>query len=199
MAQNNQNNHNRVPPKFDPKRFTKPPKPDKKTIKRLLGYIFKDYKLSFFLVVILIILSTVANVSSAMFLGILIDDYIIPLTQMATPVFTGLLNALAVMIVIYAVGIFSTLMYNRIMAKIAQGVLRDIRNDMFSHMQKLPINYFDTHSHGDVMSYYTNDTDTLRQMISQSLLRNMNYFWCLVIHSDIKALLEFLIVFLKNK
>ena len=172
MAQNNQNNRNsqnKVPPKFDPNRFAPQKKPDKKTIKRLLGYIFKDYKFSFFLVVILIILSTVANVSSAMFLGILIDDYITPLTKMANPVFTGLVQAIGVMIVIYGVGIVSTLLFNRIMAKIAQGVLRDIRNDMFSHMQKLPIKYFDTHSHGDVMSYYTNDTDTLRQMISQSL------------------------------
>ena len=130
---------NRMPPKFDPNRFAPQKKPDKKTIKRLLAYIFKDYKFSFFLVILLIIASTVANVASAMFLGILIDDYITPLTQMVNPVFTGLIKAIAVMIVIYAVGIFSTLMYNRIMAKIAQGVLRDIRNDMFSHMQKLPI------------------------------------------------------------
>ena len=172
MAQNNQNNQinqNKVPPKFDPARFAPQKKPDKKTIKRLLGYIFKDYKFSFFLVVILIILSTVASVSSAMFLGILIDDYITPLTKMENPVFTGLIQAIGVMIVIYGVGIISTLLFNRIMAKIAQGVLRDIRNDMFSHMQKLPIKYFDTHAHGDVMSHYTNDTDTLRQMISQSL------------------------------
>ncbi len=163
MAQNN------VPPKFNPNRFAPREKMDPKTAKRLLGYIFRDYRFSFFLVLLMIILSTVANVSSSVFLGTLIDDYIVPLTQMENPVFIGLIKAISVMVVIYLVGIFSTLFYNRIMVKIAQGVLKSIRDDMFSHMQKLPIKYFDTHTHGDVMSHYTNDTDTLRQMISQSL------------------------------
>ena len=160
---------NRVPQKFNPNRFAPQGKPDMKTAKRLFSYIFKDYKFSFFLVCLLIIVSTVANVASSMFLGTLIDDYITPLLQMEHPVFTGLMKALALMAVIYLSGIFSTLFYNRIMVRISQGVLKDIRNDMFSHMQKLPIKYFDTHTHGDVMSHYTNDTDTLRQMIGQSL------------------------------
>lgn len=160
---------NRMPPKMNPNRFAPREKMDPKTAKRLLRYIFKDYKFSFFLVLLLIILSTVANVSSSVFLGSLIDDYITPLLAMEHPVFTGLLKALCAMAVIYLTGILSTLFYNRIMVKIAQGVLKNIRVDMFSHMQKLPIKYFDTHTHGDIMSHYTNDTDTLRQMISQSL------------------------------
>ena len=160
---------NRTPQKFNPNRFAPQGKPDMKTAKRLFGYIFKDYKFSFLLVCLLIVLSTVAGVASSVFLGTLIDDYIAPLLQMDTPVFTGLMKALAVMAVIYLTGIFSTLLYNRIMVKISQGVLKDIRNDMFAHMQKLPIKYFDTHTHGDIMSHYTNDTDTLRQMIGQSL------------------------------
>ena len=160
---------NKVPPKFNPNRFAPRGKPDMKTAKRLFGYIFKDYKYHFLLVCLLIVLSTVANVASSVFLGTLIDDYITPMLQMENPVFTGLMKALAVMAMIYLTGIFSTLFYNRVMVKISQGVLKDIRNDMFTHMQKLPIRYFDTHTHGDVMSHYTNDTDTLRQLIGQSL------------------------------
>ncbi|MBQ7792560.1 MAG: ABC transporter ATP-binding protein, partial [Clostridia bacterium] len=158
-----------MPPKMNPNRFAPREKMDPKTAKRLFAYIFKDYKFSFLMVVLLIILSTVANVSSSVFLGTLIDDYITPLMGMEHPVFTALLKALGAMAIIYFVGILSTLFYNRIMVKISQGVLKNIRRDMFSHMQKLPIKYFDTHTHGDIMSHYTNDTDTLRQMISQSL------------------------------
>lgn len=139
-----------------------------KTIKRLLSYIGK-YKFRFILVLIFIILSAVANVAGSMFIGTLIDDYITPLLSEANPVFTGLLKAICVMGVIYLVGILSTLFYNRTMVSISQGVLKKIRDEMFEHMQKLPIKYFDTHTHGDIMSYYTNDTDTLRQMMSQSV------------------------------
>lgn len=160
---------NKIPPKMNPNRFAPREKLDPKTAKRLFGYVFKDYKFSLLMVCLLIVFSTVANVASSVFLGTLIDDYITPLMKMEHPVFTGLLKALAMMAVIYLVGIFSTLCYNRIMVRISQGVLKKIRGDMFSHMQKLPIRYFDTHTHGDVMSHYTNDTDTLRQMISQSL------------------------------
>ncbi len=139
-----------------------------KTIRRLLSYI-KDYKLRFILVLIFIILSAVANVAGSMFIRVVIDDYITPLLSEAHPVFTGLLKAIAMMGFIYAAGIVSTLLYNRIMVSISQGILKKIRDEMFTHMQKLPIKYFDTHTHGDIMSRYTNDADTLRQMLSQSV------------------------------
>lgn len=138
-------------------------------IKRLLGYIFRGYKLRFAVVLVCILVSACATVASSLFLKSLIDDYISPLLLSDNPVFTGLLYALAGMACVYVVGIFSSLAYNRLMVGISQGVLKTIRDEMFSHMQTLPIKYFDTHTHGDVMSVYTNDVDTLRQMISQSL------------------------------
>lgn len=97
------------------------------------------------------------------------DDYITPMLGMESPVFTGLLNAILTMACIYYVGVIASYLYNRMMVTIAQNVLKRIRDDMFAHMQKLPIRYFDTHTFGDIMSCYTNDTDTLRQMISQSI------------------------------
>ncbi len=152
---------------------TPPKKPEMgkinfKTIKRLLSYM-GNFKLHLILVFVCIIISTVANVSSSLFLQTLIDDYISPLLLEANPVFTGLLKAIAAMACLYLTGIISALIYNRTMAVIAQGTLKNVRDKMFSHMQTLPIKYFDTHTHGDIMSHYTNDTDTLRQMISQSI------------------------------
>ena len=139
-----------------------------RTIKRLLSYIGK-YKFRFILVLICIVLSAVANVAGSMFIRTLIDDYITPLLSQTNPVFTGLLKAILTMGLIYLVGVLATLFYNRIMVTISQGIQKTIRDEMFTHMQKLPIKYFDTHTHGDIMSYYTNDTDTLRQMLSQSV------------------------------
>ncbi|HIQ83693.1 MAG TPA: ABC transporter ATP-binding protein [Candidatus Pullichristensenella stercorigallinarum] len=141
---------------------------DRSALKRLIGYIMRR-KGTMLVVLLCIALSSIANVASALFLQRLIDEYIAPLLLEAAPVFTGLLKAIATMACIYLVGILSSLFYNRLMATVAQSTLKDIRDDMFSHMQTLPLRYFDTHTHGDVMSYYTNDTDTLRQMISQSL------------------------------
>ena len=141
----------------------------KGTIKRLLSYITKNYKKQFIIVFICIIISSIASVVGLLFLQILIDNYISPLLGMENPVFTGLLKAIGIMAIIYILGIFTSYLYNRIMVSISQGVLKNIRDEMFAKMQKLPIKYFDTHTHGDIMSYYTNDTDTLRQMISQSL------------------------------
>lgn len=144
-------------------------KDNKKTIKRLLSYITKEYKFRFFLVVVCILISAVAGVMGSMFIRIVIDDYITPLLGQSQPVFSGLLKAILSMGVVYLLGILATLFYNRIMVSISQGVLKQIRDEMFTHMQKLPIKYFDTHTHGNIMSYYTNDTDTLRQMMSQSI------------------------------
>lgn len=139
------------------------------TLKRLLHYISQDYKWHFIAVLFLILISACASAASSLFLKALIDDYITPLLGAASPVFTALAYALAGMAVIYLCGVLSTLIYTRLMVTVSQGVLRHIRQQMFSHMQSLPIRYFDTHSHGDVMSHYTNDTDALRQMLSQSI------------------------------
>lgn len=143
-------------------------KMEPKTMKRLLSYIGK-YKLQFTLVIISILISAVASVSSSMFLRTLIDDYISPLLLEASPDFSGLFNTLLLMAGLYALGIFATWFYNWAMAGIAHGILKKIRDEMFSHMQTLPIKYFDTHTHGDVMSCYTNDTDALRNMFTQSI------------------------------
>ncbi len=143
-------------------------KPDKATIKRLLSYL-TAYKFKFVTVLICILVSALVGVVSSMFLQTLIDDYISPLLLEANPVFDGLLKAVLTMAGIYAIGVVATFLYNYLMVFISQGILKDIRDNMFAHMQKLPIRYFDTHTHGDIMSHYTNDTDTLRQMISQSI------------------------------
>lgn len=140
-----------------------------RVIPRLLSYIILRHKLIFGIVVICILISTCTVVASSLFLEILIDNYIEPLLLENTPVFSGLLHTVLFMAVVYIIGVFSTLAYNRLMVKISQGTLKQIRDDMFSHMQELPIGYFDTHTHGDIMSHYTNDTDTLRQFISQAL------------------------------
>ena len=140
-----------------------------KTAKRLLNYVVVPYKKQFLVVIVCILISALAGVASSLFLQVLIDDYIAPLIGMENPVFTGLLKAILLMALIYFIGTLATLFYNRIMVTIAQGVLKKIRDDMFIGMQKLPVKYFDTHTYGDIMSRYTNDTDSLRQMISQSI------------------------------
>ena len=137
------------------------------TIKRLFAYM-AEYKVRLVCVVICILLSAAASAASSLFLKTLIDRYIIPLLGQSTPDLSELFQAIVLMGSIYAVGILSTLIYNRTMVMIEQGTLKKIRDRMFEHMQTLPIRYFDTHTHGDVMSRYTNDTDTLRQAISQS-------------------------------
>ena len=139
------------------------------TMKRLLKYITGTYKLKFVFVFICILLSALAGIAGSLFLRILVDDYITPMLGMESPVFSGLLKAILTMACIYYVGVIASYLYNRMMVTIAQNVLKRIRDDMFAHMQKLPIRYFDTHTFGDIMSCYTNDTDTLRQMISQSI------------------------------
>ncbi|SFR59293.1 ABC transporter ATP-binding protein [Anaeromicropila populeti] len=143
-------------------------KPERKTIKRLLLYL-NQYKVTFGMVLVCIILSASAGVAGSLFLETLIDKYISPLLLEANPVFDGLWKAITLMAAIYLIGILCSFAYNWIMVGIAQGILKKIRDEMFQHMQTFPIKYFDTHTHGDVMSYYTNDTDTLRQMIAQSI------------------------------
>ena len=144
-------------------------KDQKKTIKRLLSYLTGKYKIQFIFVLVCIIISALAGVRGSLFLENLIDDYITPLIGSSNPDFSGLLGAILKMASIYASGILATLLFNRVMVTIAQGILKTIRDEMFSHMQTLPIRYFDTHTHGDIMSYYTNDTDTLRQMLTMSI------------------------------
>ena len=141
----------------------------KKTLNRLMKYIGKGYSIQFGVVLICIALSAVANVAGSMFLKSLIDDYVAPLLLQASPVFTQLIHALMGMAVIYFIGIGTTFLYNWLMVGISQGVLKRVRDEMFEHMQTLPIRYFDTHTHGDLMSHFTNDTDTLQQMLSQSV------------------------------
>lgn len=145
-----------------------PMKAGKGVLKRLLSYM-KPYRIQLIIVAVSIVISSVAGVASSLFIKTLIDDHIIPLVGVTDPDFSGLLSAIIGMCVILAIGAVCTLLYNRMMANISQGVLKTVRDDMFRHMQKLPVKYFDTNTHGDVMSFYTNDTDALRQMISQSL------------------------------
>lgn len=140
-----------------------------KTLKRLMEYIFRDYRGQFFVVIAAILISAAAQVAGSLFLQILIDDYITPLLGAENPVFTGLIKSLAILASIYLMGVVCSYLYNRLMVTIGQGVQKQIRDEMFTNMQSLPISYFDTHTHGDLMSRYTNDIDTLRQMISQSI------------------------------
>ena len=136
---------------------------------RLLRYVLKHYKFSCLIVLVFIILSSVANVSVSLFIRVLIDDYITPLSQSPSPDFSSLLRILLQMLCVFGMGVFANFAYQRILVNVGQGTLRNIRDDLFAHMEKLPIGYFDTHPHGDIMSVYTNDTDTLRQVITQSL------------------------------
>ena len=143
-------------------------KDPKKTIARLLSYL-KTYRATMIIVVICIVLSAGAMAFSAASLGTLVDDYITPLLSQANPDFAPLLKFLCIMALIYVVGIASSFLYNYLMVEVGQGTQKVIRDEMFSHMQRLPIRYFDTHSTGDIMSRYTSDIDTLRMMLSQSI------------------------------
>ncbi|MFK4566435.1 ATP-binding cassette subfamily B multidrug efflux pump [Enterococcus sp. UD-01] len=140
-----------------------------RTLKRLFSYMYKNYKFHLVSVLIFILLSTFANVRGSLFLQVVIDDHITPLLGTSNPDFSGLLKAITTMALIYAVGIVSNLFYNLIMVRISEGTQKSIRDEMFTHLETLPIRYFDGNSDGDIMSHFTNDTDTLRQMISQSI------------------------------
>lgn len=151
-----------------------------KTMKRLCFYVLKNYQWHCLLVLVFIIISALAQVASSLFTKSLIDQYIVPLLSHQNPVFTKLLQALMMMACIYIIGTISTYIYNKILIEVCQGTLKDFRNDLFEHMQKLPVSYFDSHVHGDIMSVYTNDTDTLRQMISQSIPQLISSFITIV-------------------
>ena len=140
-----------------------------KTLMRLLSYVWNYYKVECVFVAIGIAVSSLAAVAGNLFIKNLIDDYIMPFLSANNPSFAPLVRALLVMAGIYYIGTFATFLYARLMVNVTQGTLKRIRDDMFTHMERLPIKYFDTHAHGDIMSCYTNDTDTLRQMISQSI------------------------------
>ena len=138
------------------------------TVKRLLSY-HKQYSAILAVVTVCILLSAGATTAASLFLQVLIDQYIMPLLAQSAPVFTGLIRALTVMAAVYGTGVLCSWIYSRLMINVAQRTLKRIRDEMFAKMQRLPIRYFDTHTHGDIMSRYTNDTDTLRQMITQSM------------------------------
>ena len=156
-----------MPPKIGHHSGAKP-KNAGRTILRVLSYL-KEYKFRFIIVLICILIGSVAGVIGSLFIEHLIDNYIVPLVGQTNPDFTGMITAILVMAGIYLAGVVSTFLYTRLMAVISQGILKKVRDQMFSKMQALPVRFFDTHSFGDVMSRYTNDTDTLRQMISQSV------------------------------
>lgn len=144
------------------------------SLKRLLCYMIGNYKILFILVVICIIISAAANQRGMVFIQALVDNYIIPMLGIDAPDFSILASALFQLAVIYAVGIIASYTYNRIMVNVSQGTMKKMRIDLFSKMESLPIKYFDTHAHGDIMSVYTNDVDTLRQLLSQSVPQVIN-------------------------
>lgn len=150
------------------------------TLKRVLTYIFRFYKWRFLLVVVLILLSALCFLQFSLFMQTLIDRYILPLLRAENPDFSGLAIAILKLSAVGLVGVLSTYLYNYIMVFVGQGTMRRIRSDLFTHMETLPIRYFDTHSHGDIMSVYTNDVDTLRQLIGQSIPQIINSTFSIV-------------------
>ena len=159
----------------------KPPRGMKSQVKnpgkifaRIMKYVLKNYTPHCIVAVVSIFISVLANVQGTLFTKTLIDSYILPMLKASDPDFTPLLHAMMRVAVFYLIGILAAFAQNRVMIYVTQGTLRNLRNDLFSHMEKLPIQYFDTHSHGDIMSIYTNDIDTLRQMISQSIPQVLN-------------------------
>lgn len=160
--------NNKMPMNKPPRGARMPMKFDANVIKRLLGYM-KPYRGRMIIVAVCTLLTSGASVSSSLFLKKLIDDYILPLVAAANPDYSGLLRAIIFMAGLFLIGALSALFSQRIMAVVSQGMIKKIRDEMFTHMQSLPIGYFDTHTHGDVMSFYTNDADAMQQMLSQAI------------------------------
>ena len=174
-----------------------------KTAKRLLRYVTSRFKLQFIAVFICIIISSIASISVSLSLKFLVDDFILPLVGQQDPNFGELYRALAILATIFAAGVIATFIYSRLMVKIGQGVLKQVRDDMFEHMQKLPIRYFDQNTNGSIMSLYTNDTDTLRQMINQSIpqvlmssITIIATFISMVVLSPILTILAIVMIFI---
>lgn len=154
-----------------------PPKTEQKMgdiLKRLMSVVFKEYKIHLIIVALCILGSSLASVRGTLFIQTLVDDYITPLLGVENPDFSSLLSALLSVAMVYLIGVICSFTYNRLMIYVSQGTMRTLRLNLFNHMEGLPINYFDTHAHGDIMSIYTNDIDTLRQMISQSIPQAVN-------------------------
>lgn len=160
----------------------KPPKVENpgKLFMRLMSYVFKDYKWHCLAVFVLIFVGVIANVQGTMFTKNLIDDYITPFLLTDNPDFAPLANAIGRVCIFYLMGIIASYTYNLIMVYVTQGVMRGMRNELFEHMEKLPVKYFDTHAHGDIMSIYTNDIDAMRQMVSQSMPQIINSVFTVV-------------------
>ncbi|WP_297424941.1 ABC transporter ATP-binding protein [Clostridium sp.] len=204
MSQNNTRAPRAMRGPGGPRGHAKVSKDSLKTLKRLLSYVLKEYKGLFFIVLVTIIISSLANVVGTLFLRNLIDDYIAPLLKISgAPDFGPLLKMIITLATIYLVGVLATYIYSRIMIIISQGSLKKIRDDMFAHMEILPIKFFDTHVHGDVMSLYTNDTDTLRQMISQgipqllsAIITVVSVFISMIFLSIPLAIVQIVIIFL---
>lgn len=154
-----------------------PPKTEQKMgdiLKRLMSVVFKEYKIHLIIVALCILGSSLASVRGTLFIQTLVDDYITPLLGVENPDFSSLLSALMSVAMVYLIGVICSFTYNRLMIYVSQGTMRTLRLNLFNHMEGLPINYFDTHAHGDIMSVYTNDIDTLRQLIAQSIPQLLN-------------------------
>lgn len=168
---------------------------NKNTIIRLLKYIWKDYKFLFILSIICVIINALVSVVSSIFIKNLIDDYISPLLLSSNPDFSLLLNKIIEMAVLFGISILAAYLSSIFMNIISQSILKDIRNEMFSHMESLPIKYFDTHSHGDVMSYYTNDIDAIEQLYSQSIMQILSTIVTVVVVFFTMVFLNLLLTF----
>ena len=152
-----------------------------KIFTRIMKYVLKDYTVHCIAVVIAIFVNVLANVQGTMFMKTLIDGYITPMLTQPDPDFGPLLHAILRVAGFYGIGIVAAFIQNRTMIYVSQGTLRNLRNDLFGNMEKLPIKYFDTHAHGDIMSIYTNDIDTLRQMISQAIPQALMSFFTIIV------------------
>lgn len=174
------------------------------TLKRVLAYVIKNYKWRFMAIFVLILIAALCMVRFSLFMQTLIDSYVTPLLAAKNPDFSGLVHAIFQLIIIGIIGVASTYTYNRLMVNVGQGTMRRIRIDLFTHMESLPIKYFDTHAHGDIMSIYTNDVDTLRQLIGQSIPQVVNssfsilttFVSMLVLNVPLSALSVFMVIVL---